>query len=477
MVISLEQQIDSLNFDKGDQLARHLEKLPPDADEATVKQNFIASSFLTALGFSLQERIPEFKTHNNSKPVDYALRHNTQDYIFNHSRENPYLLVELKGRNINLKPGTKTYKKTVEQIKGYLLGNNCKSARWGLITNSRQIQLFRKHGKLILPATPCLEINPENISDITAKIRSKIASSLRALTVAVYNNKGGVGKTTTVINLAATLTRHNKKVLVVDFDPSQRDLSNNLEVQPNKINFWDWLQDKKNLINYRNVVCSYSKRFTCIKNDGNTQVKLKKTFSFDLLPVDETLFRISENELRNTVGRNAFKRTIDKVKSEYDYILIDSSPNWNFFSKSAVQTADVVLIPANPNDLSSLQNAAITVSQYIPEVREEIRKNSNNFDFGVIALPIFFNGGKSIFKSDSNNASAKRVKAAIEKIADHLKFDLKPYFYPKGAIKNIFELTNHSSISNAAFDSTPAAYKSKVAHRYYTELAREYFLQ
>ena len=216
---------------------------------------------------------------------------------------------------------------------------------------------------------------------------------------------------------------------------------------------------------------------SCIKNDGDTQVKVKKTFSFDLLPVDDVLFSIAENELRNTVSRNAFKGAIDKVKAKYDYIIIDSSPNWNFFSKSAVQAADVVLMPTKSNDISALHNAAITVSQYIPEVRQEIRKNSNNFDFGAIALPIFFNGGKKIFKPNSNNASAKLVEEAVKKIGDRLNFDLKPYFYPKGAISNIFELTNHSSISKAAFDGIPAAYKSKVAYRYYTELAKEYFLQ
>jgi len=73
--------------------------------------------------------------------------------------------------------------------KEYLLDTNCKLSQWGIITNSKHIQLFRKHGKVIFAATPCLEIAAENIVDITSQIRKKIESTSRALTVSVYNNK------------------------------------------------------------------------------------------------------------------------------------------------------------------------------------------------------------------------------------------------------------------------------------------------
>ncbi|MGF1541642.1 MAG: ParA family protein, partial [Pleurocapsa sp.] len=190
MVFTIEQESKIKN-----NLVQALKKLPPDASESIVDGVFIVTSFFDALGFKSEEGIPNFKTGNGGDKADYALRHNTENDNFLHTQLNPYLLVELKGRDINLTDGTPSYKSTVKQLKRYLLSPNCKSAQWGIITNSKHIQLFRKHGKVIYPATPCLEITPENIGDITYQIRKKIENTSRALTVAVYNNKGGVGKT------------------------------------------------------------------------------------------------------------------------------------------------------------------------------------------------------------------------------------------------------------------------------------------
>ncbi len=443
-----------------DALAKNL---PEDANEAQVS-NIFASKLFNFLGFEENERVPEFSTVNNKKPVDHALRHNRENDIFNQTKTNPDVLVELKARNTNLAAGSTGYKGVYQQIKGYLLAENCRSAKWGIISNANHIQLFRKHGKVIYPATVCLEINSENIINIATLIKEKIDKPQKALTVAVYNNKGGVGKTTTTVNTAATLSLYGKKVLIVDFDPNQRDLTNYLAIQPSTPTFYNCLVDKN--INLREVISPYK----------ISDKKSKKEFGFDVIPVHGKLGNWDDIAQQITFDR--LSKELEQLKNNYDYIFIDSPPNWRIFSVSAIYAADVVLIPTKHNNLFSLENAAITIKEYIPKVQQARRKNQ---DFGPVALPIFFNGEKI------TEAQKRGAKSYINKLINDArqdpnnKFDLTPYFYPRytKANKNmeIFELPSSAFIANYIFSHVPAVYKNREVREYYKNLVNEYFLQ
>ena len=467
MVFTLGQKLQKLSPEIAENLVETLQNLPDNASEGIVDNNFIVTSFFDALGFELQTRLPSFKTGDGGLAVDYALRWNQENDIFLHTQTNPYILVELKGRDINLAYNSGNYKTTVKQIKKYLLGNNCKSAQWGIITNSKHIQLFRKHGKVIFPATPCLEITPENIADITYQIRKKIEDTSRTLTVAVYNNKGGVGKTTTVINLAATLTLHKKKVLVVDFDPNQRDLTDSLNTGLGEYKLYHCLKDKKDLVNIKQVICPYTKKF-----QGG------KSLTFDVIPVDDDLAEVDEDRIRNEISFYSLRKKLEAIRHDYDYILIDVPPNWKFHSISAVYAADVVLIPTKHNNIRSLHNAAKTIQQYIPEIQKVRQEKTKDLEWGAIALPIFFNGENI---SDAARVNAKNAIAAIIKRAKvENQFDLIPFFFPRykpGKNTSIFELSNSAYIASSAFNKLPAVYKYKLAYDYYSRLAKEYFLQ
>lgn len=448
-------------------LVEALEGLPNSAAEAIVDNNFITTSFLNALGFSLQERIPQFNTGHGRQQVDYALRHNSNKDNFLLSKVNPHVLVELKGRDIDLSPNSGSYKSTVKQIKRYLLAPNCKSVQWGIITNSKHIQLFRKHSKVIYPATPCLEITSDNIVQLTYQIRKKLEHTIKALTVAVYNNKGGVGKTTTVINLAAVLTRHKKKVLIVDFDPNQQDLTNSLGIEIGEESLYQCLKDRTNTLNLKDAIVSYTKKF-----------RNNVSLSFDVLPVDKQLAQINEDDLRKEFSFYSFSKKLEPLKADYDYILIDAPPNWRFFSISAVYASDVVLIPTKHNNIFSLQNAAVTIRQYIPEVQKIRQEKTKKIEWGSTALPIFFNGEK--IADAARIRATKAIKTIIKQVYQEYSFDLTPYFFPNYKSRNntrIFELPSNAYIGYAAFDKIPAAYKNRTAYSYYTELAKEYFLQ
>lgn len=467
MLFNLEQELQKLSTQVTANLIQSLNNLPAYAQEPIVDKNFIATTFFDALGFTLQERVPGFKTGTGGHVVDYALRKNTEDDDFLHTKTNPQILVELKGRDINLADGTPSYKTTIKQLKRYLLAPKCKTVQWGIITNSKHIQLFRKHGKAIYPVTPCLEITSENIGEITYQIKKRIENTARALTVAVYNNKGGVGKTTTVINLAATLTVHKKKVLVVDFDPNQRDLTDSLAIKPGSQTLYDCLKDKKDTISLKQSICSYTKTF-----------KGGATLNFDVIPVDNKFAQVDEDNLRNEFSFYSLRKKLASLKSDYDYILIDAPPNWRYFSISAVYAADVVLIPTKHNNIHSLQNAVTSIQQYIPEIQKARQEKTKGLELGAIALPIFFNVENI---TDAARAKAKNaINFIIKKAKNENKFDLIPYFYPcykPGNNTKIFELPSNAYIAYSTFDKIPAVYRYKVAYDYYSQLAKEYFLQ
>ena len=446
-------------------LQQALLNLPDSEPEAVVNAVFIPA-FLSALGFELTERIPHYKTGNGGDAIDYALRKNKND-VFMHTKVDPYILLELKGRDINLVEGSAQYQSVVKQLKGYLLGSNCHSVEWGIITNSAHVQLFRKHGKAIYPATSCLEITLENIGDIVATLKRKIDNTPKALTVTIYNNKGGVGKTTTTVNLAAVLTLKDKKVLIIDFDANQGDLTKSLGTKPGKKSLYSYLDDGNNRLNPNDVIQSFS---THNKKTG-------KSYQFDIIPIDNKLAGLGDDELRQNFSERRLRQILDNHKQDYDYILIDSPPNWRFFSISAVYAADVVLIPTKHNNIFSLENAAIAIKQFIPEV-QQTRKKRNLEDAGPIALPIFFNG-ENITEAAKN--TAYKAIDEIMKQTPSSKFNLLPYFYPlytkANQNRNIFTLPSYANIASATFSRLPAVYKDKIARDYYLALAKEYFLQ
>ncbi|GCL57666.1 AAA family ATPase [Microcystis aeruginosa] len=434
-------------------LKSYLQHLPQDASHAIVSTNF-APYLISYLGFSTTEIIPQYDTGGGGI-TDFATRRNPENDIFLHTKSNPFLLIELKDRYTNLTENSPGYKATVNQLKRQLLGNNCQAAQWGIITNGSHIQLFRKHGKIIFPATTCIAITPENIDETVALIKTKIDNTPKALTVTVYNNKGGVGKTTTTVNLAAFLAFLGKKVLVLDFDFNQRDLTKSiLTINPEDGLLEKALTDRN--IDLKSVIIPYT-----FKNP-------KRQITFDVVPADPKMAEYSEFEYNAKMKIFTLHRKLDLARYEYDYIFIDAAPNWRFPSQLAVYAADVVLLPTKHNNSFSLNNAAIAIKEFLPSM-QNFKKDGT-----PIALPIFFNGEK---------ITQPQLEIAQKEINQILKNDknLVHYFYPKytPASKNshIHHLPEYAIIASAAFARVPAVYKHISVYEYYKDLAKEYFLQ
>ena len=437
-----------------------IDRLPEGAEEPFVKTEF-TPAFIQALGFTKDDIIPEFST--GAGPVDHAAGRSTNGSRFIDLRQNPRLYVETKGQDKDLTEGHNHYTKVVSQLRRYLLGPNSKTVQWGIITNSLHAQLFRKHGQVIYPATPCMECT--DIDAVVSAFRKRMQAPSRALTVAIYNNKGGVGKTTTTINLAAALTLLGKRVLAIDFDPNQQDLGDALDLPPLQGQVWEMLTGK---IDVAESITPYKHEFP----------RAKRTASFDVILSDANMASdFDEVKLRQHIKPNALLKALQAVKqTEYDYILIDVPPNWRIFSQRAVYAADVVLMPVRHDNLHSLQNAGMVVTDLLPEVQVERQKLG---DFGPVALPVFLNS----LPSKVSHSQAEIMHKAIDKViktGKPKKVDLRPYFYPKWTSNRrslaMERIRYMAHIAKADFYHIPAAFYSKVAFEQYRSFIKEYFL-
>lgn len=444
--------------------------LSPEAIEGDILTQFIIPALLPSWNFEGNEFCIEYLTGKGGHKVDLAVRKNTTTDNFAHSKTNPFLIIELKKRMLDISTGSKDYQKAIVQLKRYLdsSATNCKTVRWAILTNTNYIQLFRRHGRVVYPYTENILLTPDNIDEKIALIKKYIDQPEKALSVALYNNKGGVGKTTTTINLAGILSLpapfgFNKKVLVVDFDPNQKDLSDLLDFKAPSLKLSQFFLDYKNQ-NIKDVISTYRLKAN------------NKLFGFDIIPADDQFLDMDRNTI-NSLGIGTLRKSLSSLRNIYDYILIDSPPGNEFFNKDAIAASDVVLIPSKHNGIASFKNAASAITRIFPSIGEKRRTYQAELG-NPFPLPIFFNG-----EQISNAAKQQAQKAILDIIKQakiEEKIDLTPFFFPKytNAQKNleIFELPNYAHIASASFSKRPAVFTSKKAREYYTDLVREYFI-
>jgi chromosome partitioning protein len=174
----------------------------------------------------------------------------------------------------------------------------------------------------------------------------------RATVLAVANEKGGVGKTVTVINLGAALSLKGKKVLIVDMDPqSNATRGLGVEVDADRLSTYDVLNDPR---------------------AETTQEAILQTrwAGMDLIPSHVDLSG-AEVELVKEVGReNRLKDALQGLRSDYDVIIIDTPPSLSLLTVNVFVGADEVIIPCqtHPYAFDALEELFDTITA----VQEEI---------------------------------------------------------------------------------------------------------
>ena len=179
--------------------------------------------------------------------------------------------------------------------------------------------------------------------------------SKKATTIAIVNQKGGTGKTTTCENLGIGLAMEGKKVLLVDADP-QGSLTISM----------GWQQPDELPTTLSTLMAKAMNDQSIPPGEG----VLHHDEGFDLIPANIELAGL-EVSLVNTMNREKMlKQVLENARREYDYILIDCTPSLGMLTVNALAAADTTLIPVQAQYLSA--KGLEQLLQTVQKVRRQI---------------------------------------------------------------------------------------------------------
>lgn len=230
--------------------------------------------------------------------------------------------------------------------------------------------------------------------------------------IAVANQKGGVGKTTTAVNLAASLGLYDKNVLLIDIDP-QGNSTSGLGV------------DRRNV---------KQSTYDILTNGIKAEDCLIKTEfkGLSLLPSNINLAG-AELEIANTPHREAIlKNSVIGIKQDYDYIIIDCPPSLGIITTNALTFADTILVP-----IQCEYYALEGLSQLMATVRRVKRMYNSHLDIEGVLLTMY-DGRLNLTQQVANEVKKffpKKVFATVVprgvRLSEAPSFGMPCYYFDK----------------------------------------------
>ncbi len=142
--------------------------------------------------------------------------------------------------------------------------------------------------------------------------------------IAIANQKGGVGKTTTSVNLGASLAAHGERVLLIDLDPQgNATMGCGCDKNGIELNIYDWMMDNK----------------------PPADVIFNVKPNFDLMPSNTDLTAVEIELMQQTSREKRLQERLTPIALKYDYVVIDCPPSLNVLTLNALVAANGVLVP------------------------------------------------------------------------------------------------------------------------------------